>query len=736
MKYVCSGYVGHSRCWLPSFAAYFPSKHPTWYNTVVSRSLNAENLLWEARTMRKTLGAVLAGLLTSSFPQQSAQIDYFAPGGGFETDYNRDGREDWVSGFFENGLMASHVSFALDFQNKYAGSASQRIQLQRTSGASGRYVLDESIDFGARIRPSLGEPIMVRIALRAEAFQNATYEVYVITGGRRVSILPATSAPQQEWRVLSAVVPVEADASGNPRFSLRVQITVGEGVAAGVLWLDMAQALSSQTVTRAHRLPNQLQLCLPLERDSDGTVYLSEFPIKFFVGAARQAKQVAAHFPQVFYAPYVYFPATVPSPTARHNADLYNYDDILQNHPNWLLRDAAGQLIHFDHKYYVDLGRADVRERALQSLRDLIPRAGYPQLIYLDNFNMLLADQFTIPRYPDRDSWVQAILGWCDQVASRIHQEFGTTFIPNAAWAPGFWLRGIGGYPDAPGVATLSYMGGFLIEHAFMRAQSDGRYSMKNYGTATGNNSPAFWHRRLVRDTIRLATEYPDKIIVLMHTLWTNNLNPNSPDYSPRRLRYAIAGSLILQHDNTYIYLNPAYEADQYPSGYYPPELYVPLGRWTENYRILNGDLITGGLFVRNYENGIVVWNPRGDVDYTFTVPRDLYDWDRNLVRAGTVVTIPRQTGHVFYSAPEIILELTPTQAQVQPGQTVQFTVRYRNQGTAVGTNVRVAVPLPSGMTLVGSNPSARLENGQVVWVVPNIPVGGTGTLQFTVRVE
>lgn len=686
--------------------------------------------------MRGTLGAILVSLWMYAFSQHSAQMNYFALGGGFDIDYNRDGRGDWISDFFEGGLLPSQVNFALDFQNKYGGSASQRIQIQRSDGASGRYVLDEAIDFSAYIRPSLGEPVLVRIALRAEAFRGSSYEVYVITGARRVPVLPATSEATQGWRLLSAVVPVEADASGNPRFSLRVQVNVGEGSAAGVLWIDEMQALSSRTVTRSHRLPNQLQLCLPLERNPDGTVYLSEFPIKLFIGAAPQAKLVATHYPQVIWAPYVYFAATVPAPTARYNADLYNYDDILQNNPEWLLRNAAGQLIHFEQNYYVDIGRADVRERAWQSLRDFIPRAGYPRLIYLDNFNMLLAEQFQIPRYPDRASWVQAVVGWCEQVASRAYREFGVTFIPNAAWAPGFWLRGIGGHPDAPGVATLPYMGGFLIEHAFMRAQSDGRYSMKNYGTATGNNSPATWHRRLVRDTIRLATEYPDKIIVLLHTLWTNNLNPNSPDYSPRRLRYAIAGSLILQHDNTYIYLNPAYETERYPSGYYPPELYVPLGRWTENYRILHGDLISGGLFVRNYENGIVVWNPRGDVDYTFTMPRDLYDWDRNLIRAGTVVTIPRQTGHVFYSAPEIILELTPMQAQVQPGQTVQFTVRYRNRGTAAGTNVRIAVPLPAGMTLVGSSPSARLENGQVVWNVPNIPVGGTGTLQFTVRVE
>jgi uncharacterized repeat protein (TIGR01451 family) len=686
--------------------------------------------------MRTLIGVLLAGLWLHAFAQQSAQVDYFAASGSFEIDHNRDGREDMVSHFFEGGVQASHIVTSLDFQNKYGGSASQRLRIARDGGSAGRYVIQEAVDFNALIKPAVGEPILVQIALRAEAFQNASYEVYVITGSRRVQMLPAISEPTPSWRVLSAVVPVEADTNGNPQFTLRVQLNVNAGAATGTLWIDEARALSSRTLLRSPRLPNQLQLCLPLERNSDGTVYLTQFPIKLFIGAAQQSRLVKRHFPDVVDAPYVYFPATVISPASRHNSDLYNYDDIVQNHPDWLLRDSTGQLISLGNNYYVDLGRPDVRARALQSLRDFIPRAGYPQFVYLDNFNMLLAAQYQIPQYPDRDSWVQAVVGWCEQVAPAIQREFGTRFIPNAAWAPGFWLRGIAGHPDAPGASIASYFGGFLIEHAFMRAQQDGRYSMKNYGTATGNNSPAVWYRRLVRDTIRLTTEHPDKIIVLMHTVWTNNLDPNSPDYSPRRIRYAIAGSLILQHENTYIYLNPAYEPAQYPSGFYPPELFVPLGRWTENYRILNGDLISGGLFVRNYENGIVVWNPRGDVDYTFTVPRDLYDWDRNLIRAGTVVNIPRQTGHVFYSAPEIHLEITPVEAQVQPGQTVQLTVRYQNRGTAPGTNVRIAVPLPAGMNLVGSNPQARLENGEVAWTVPNIPVGGSGTLQFTVRVE
>jgi uncharacterized repeat protein (TIGR01451 family) len=441
------------------------------------------------------------------------------------------------------------------------------------------------------------------------------------------------------------------------------------------------------------------------------------------------------------WMPYCYMPATMIPSSYRHNADLYNYDDVNANHPDWFLLDSNGQRILFDDTYYLDIGRSDVRERAWQSLRDFLNRCGRPRYIYLDNYDMRVGpNRFAPPSYPTNDLWVQAVVGWTEYLGSRLRSEFQfpdgsyPRFVPNAAWGPAFWLRGIPGISqDAPGVTTLPYIGGFFIEHAFTHARrNQGQTTISIYGTATGTNGPQRWDNWVLRNTIRLATEYPDKLVILVPTLWTN-----APD-SRQKLRFAIAGCLIVQHDNTFIHISPTYEREQEPyrSGYYPPELFVPLGLPRGNFQILNGDIIVGGLFVREYQNGVVVWNPRHDATYTYTVPRDYYDWDRNLVRAGTQVQVPPQTGLVFYAAPEIQITLSPEQANVLPGQMVEFTVRYRNTGTAAGTDVRISVPLPDGMTLVGSNPPARLEGRQLVWTIPSVPVNGEGTLRFTVRVE
>ncbi len=475
--------------------------------------------------MRRVLevGAIFACLASFVWAQQTAQLDFFAHAGECDIDYDKNGRADDV--FFSTSpeLNPAHFQLSLDYNSKFEGLASQRIDFQRSEGAAGWASLNLYTSMDSFLKPEVGEAILVRFALRAEGFQNATYAVFVTTGSRRAYIINPTSLSTDGWRQFSMVIPVETDAQGRPVFQFTLMIEPRSGAAAGRIWVDSVRALSTRTVMRNGTLPCGIQVAVvnPQHdpyRDMD-------LPVGITIGSRRHSAILSKHYPNTVSAPYVYFSGTIVESNARYNRDLYDYSDLNQNHPDWFLRDSNNQRMTKDNgsTFYVDVGRPEVRERAWQSLRDFMYRSGRHPYVFFDDVDMRIGANS--PAYNDINAWAQAVVGALNYIGSRLQSEFGATIIPNVAWSPAFWLRGMNGGADAPGVATLPYLGGFLIEHAFTHARvSQNRITILNYGTASTLNN---WQQWTLRDQIRLATEYPDKIVVLL------------PTYMPRFARYA-----------------------------------------------------------------------------------------------------------------------------------------------------------------------------------------------------
>jgi hypothetical protein len=354
-------------------------------------------------------GLLGLGVCAMLFGQQTAPLNFFAHAGSCEMDYDKDGRSDLLFPAYEN-IAREHIQLSLDSAIRLAGHTSQRVRLSRSSGAAGRFTIRCQVDFNAHFRPSVNEPLLVRVAIRAEQFQNATYRVFVHTGQRFIDMQSPTSQDTGGWMQLSMIVPVERLANGSPWLALVVEIRANEGAASGTVWIDEAQAISSRTLMRANRLPNGLRLALNfLYRNQDPYRYLEQ-PFGVVIGVPTPAQSLQHHYRDTIWMPYCYMPAaTIPS-YYRHNADLYNYDDVNRNHPDWFLLDRNGQRIFLDDTYYVDVGRQEVRERAWQSLRDFLNRCGRPRYINLDNYDLLLGNR-GLMNYPTNEAWVQAVIG-------------------------------------------------------------------------------------------------------------------------------------------------------------------------------------------------------------------------------------------------------------------------------------------------------------------------------------
>ncbi len=303
-------------------------------------------------------------MVMTLWAQRSAVVDYLASAGRCETDYNRDGREDFL--FFSSypSIAAEHVTLALDMQTKFEGTASQRIELRKPDGEPARYVIHTIINFNAHLKPAVGEPILVRFTIRAQNLQNARYGAYVVTGRRRVNLFSGRTFATNDWEQHSMIIPVEQAEDGSPSFRFNIELEAGSGAAQAVLWLDAIQAISTRTVISSGRLPNSLKLCLDyLYLNNDGYRFL-ELPIGIVVGAKESERVLSRHYPNLLCVPYAYFSGTMYPSTYRYNADLYNYDDVVQNHPEWFLLDRDGQRIPLDETYYIDIGLPEVRERA------------------------------------------------------------------------------------------------------------------------------------------------------------------------------------------------------------------------------------------------------------------------------------------------------------------------------------------------------------------------------------
>lgn len=685
--------------------------------------------LWAGILFRQALllGWILLSLALAS-AQNVVTMDYGTYLADCEIDEDRNGIADGFNVFGSWGdsntsLQSAGATPVLDTVYKVSGHRSQRIDINRTAGSAGTLTFGfDPIDSSRYIQPPVGIPVSVRVMIRAEGFQNATYRIRYRTGDRWGTLLSDTSASTNGWQRVSGIIPLEVDASGNLFLRLYWDITLSEGAARGRLWVDGLQVLAQPITVPKRARPNAIKMAQCVSGPSDWAeftevpVYLAFTPRKWVPGL----RQIYPSFQSVLY-----FHANKAYDSLDglwRSIDLYDYFDVDRNHPDWFLLDANGNRVrdtrYNEWSYYIDPGHPGAQNRAADRLVLLTQGLGVvPDWVYFDGWNARIDSQ----QYPTWESILPAWLSLAQRLSPVIRGTLGAKMMVNSASQIGLYVDG------NIGTQWISLIDGVLHEGAWIIYNTTTRqYTYRAYNST--RNPVSFKDNSWVT-VLRAVNAYPDKYWVLLV-----QCDPNDREM----FRYAVASYLVVLHDKCILAFDDRATMGRHTFLTFNlrPELFVPLGNPTGAYRIEQGAVQSGALFARNYEYGLVLVNPTENQTFQYPTSRAYKDWDGNVIPANTTLTIAPRRGVVLYAAPEVVINLDPPQTTVLPGQTLTFTVRFQNTGLIDATNVQIAVPLTDGMRFLGGSDGATVQNGQVRWSIPRIRPGETGTRTFTVQVQ
>jgi len=268
---------------------------------------------------------------------------------------------------------------------------------------------------------------------------------------------------------------------------------------------------------------------------------------------------------------------------------------ITQNHPEWYLTDGSGQIIrftHYPHLMALDPGNADYQQKWADNAI-AAARAVGAEGIYIDNANSRYDWNFAaIPtRYPDRASFAAAMDSFMRNVAAILHQA-GLQVIGNGS-----------------GETSTSGM------WAEWNQLLDGRAYEQPPLFADG--SPQEVDRRW-KDILDGVQAFPDKIALMFI---------RQPSVVGQDLyRYYVASYLAWAGPQTYLGIM------QHGSAPTPSD---PLRDIRIGSPVEQAHIITGAVYEREYENGMVYVNTSRTLAATIEVPAGLTDPEANPIPSG-----------------------------------------------------------------------------------------------------
>jgi hypothetical protein len=259
------------------------------------------------------------------------------------------------------------------------------------------------------------------------------------------------------------------------------------------------------------------------------------------------------------------------------------YADDVNNHPNWILHDAGGNLVHSAdnaHELLLDVGNPDYQRQCAQNAISLAKAHGFDGVFWDEVTGMLpwITDPgVQIPAYPTQSSWVNAMTSALSYLGPTLRAQ-GLLSIGNMAGAPdtATWEQWVG-YLD--GVEEESWTDGSL-----------------------GTLQQVPWFQQKLEE---LAWTQTHGKYELLHS-WNNSESANT---------YGLAAMLLAAGGTaSYCTANTDYTAQEnwFPEYTTAESLGAPTGPYTT---------LANGVMERTFEHGIVVVNGSASTTGTFSLP-------------------------------------------------------------------------------------------------------------------
>jgi len=592
--------------------------------------------------------------------QDGTPINLLAGRGSVDGDWSGDG----IANHWYAAYDPSVFTPQLTTESPAEGIRCQKISIHKSSGPTSTFNLATGITVGTSpLRPN--STLQVTLRWRTSAtITNTQWKLWGnwtdgFGGGGDVAMSNQDwIQPSSTWQFLSGQMAVPAHATS---IVIGVYLSAQPGACSGDLYFDDVQVTDGQVFpTRPTKALNTFLTYEPYANWLDTG--------NLFDGGALHVWQdreaLEASYPKFFSCVWVSL-AYVTNNYGEAPENLFEYDWILQNHPDWFLRDSNGNIISAKGQSSLDLGNVSYQQALLQKLTAMAQRETWKRLFF-DYLDVHAADNTLDGRWPANyanDAQWQAA---CTQMLLALQplRQMGLKLIFNVAHAPSY---------TQPGLAWFPLMDGWQIEWS---------YVTQDWNSSNILYSP--WSSWLWK--FRSQSENPTKYVLMGHRL---------PDQYKAARRFGMASFLCAMSPKSYFGYCASATENSYSTDFEAP-LGVPLG----NYVVSAGNMITGALVSRKFANGEVVVNPTDTQTFTYNVSGWCKDLDDFYVAPGTIV-VPPKVGLILINTQPSPMSLggTVTLSGYTAAQSsMPVTIDILDPGTQT---IRQTVTVPGGAFLM-----------------------------------